>query len=127
MNSSTVRTSGPDFVSFQVRDLAASAAFYERLVGLTRLPAPNPQAVVFSDGTVSFAVREPFPGVDLDAAGQLGAGVGVWFHNPDAAGLCARLVEAGVPVVQPPSETPFGTTFAFRDPDGYVVTVHSRA
>lgn len=127
MNTTTVRTSGPDFVSFQVRDLAASADFYERLVGLTRLPAPNPQAVIFSDGVVSFAVREPFPGVDLDAVGQLGAGVGVWFHNPDAAGLHARLVEAGVPVVQPPSETPFGTTFAFRDPDGYVVTVHSKA
>lgn len=127
MNSSTSGTSGPDFVSFQVRDLAASAAFYERLVGLTPLPAPNPQAVVFSDGAVSFAVREPFPGVDLDAAGPLGAGVGVWFHNPDAARLHDRLVEAGVPVVQPPSETPFGTTFAFRDPDGYVVTIHSRA
>jgi len=127
MNTATVRTSGPDFVSFQVRDLAASADFYERLVGLTRLPAPNPQAVIFSDGAASFAVREPFPGVDLDAVGQLGAGVGVWFHNPDAAGLHARLVEAGVPVVQPPSETPFGTTFAFRDPAGYVVTVHSKA
>lgn len=130
MSTAPAGTSGPDFVSFQVRDLAASADFYERLVGLTRLPAPNPQAVVFSTGVAgatAFAVRVPFPGVDLDAAGQLGAGVGVWFHQPEAATLHARLAEAGVPIVQEPFESPFGTTFSFRDPDGYVVTVHSAA
>lgn len=121
---------GPDFVSFQVRDLSTSADFYERLVGLTRLPAANPQAVVFSTGAPgapAFAVRVPFPGVDLDAAGPLGAGVGVWFHHPGATALHARLVGAGVPIVQEPFESPFGTTFSFRDPDGYVVTIHSRA
>ena len=69
-------TTGPDFVSFQVRDLPASADFYERLVGLARIPAPNPDAAVFSSGTTSFAVRRPMPGVDLDAHAQLGAGVG---------------------------------------------------
>lgn len=128
MNTPPAGTSGPDFVSFQVRDLAASAEFYEHLVGLTRLPTPNPQAVVFSrGGGTAFAVREPLPGVDLDAAGQLGAGVGVWFHDPEAAARHARLVEAGVPIVQEPADGPFGTTFAFRDPDGYVVTIHSRA
>ncbi|WOQ17650.1 VOC family protein [Raineyella sp. W15-4] len=120
-------TSGPDFVSFQVRDREASATFYEETVGLIRLPVPNPAAAVFSAGDVSFAVRDPFPGVDLDAVGQLGAGIGVWFHNADADGLHARLVEAGVPIVQEPFEGPFGTQFAFRDPDGYVVTIHSKA
>lgn len=121
----TTTTSGPDFVSFQVRDRAASAAFYEETVGLTRLPVPNPAAAVFSAGGASFAVRDPFPGIDLDAIEQLGAGIGVWFHNPDAAGLHARLVERDVPIVQEPFEGPFGTQFSFRDPDGYVVTIHS--
>ena len=100
MNTAPAGATGPDFVSFQVRDLAASADFYERVVGLTRRPVPNPQAVVFSTGvagTTAFAVRVPFPGVDLDAAGQLGAGVGVWFHHPEAAALHARLADAGVP------------------------------
>ena len=120
-------TTGPDFVSFQVRDVAASAAFYEEVVGLTRLATPNPQAAVFSAGGVSFAVRDPFPGIDLDAAGQLGAGVGVWFHNKDAEGLHGRLLARGVPIVQEPVDGPFGTQFSFRDPDGYVVTIHSRA
>ncbi|WP_019137720.1 VOC family protein [Cellulomonas massiliensis] len=125
MTTDTAGAAGPDFVSFQVRDLAASADFYERLVGLTRLPAPNPQAAVFSRGGTSFAVRAPLPGVDLDA-GPLGLGVGVWFHDPDAGALHARLVEHGVTVTQEPAEGPFGTTFAFRDPDGYEVTIHSR-
>ncbi|WOP19058.1 VOC family protein [Raineyella sp. LH-20] len=119
-------TTGPDFVSFQVRDREASAQFYEKTVGLTRLPVPNPAAAVFSAGGVSFAVRAPFPGVDLDAVGQLGAGIGVWFHAPDATGLHARLVAQGVPIVQAPFEGSFGTQFAFRDPDGYVVTIHSK-
>ena len=129
MNSVLAGSTGPDFVSFQVRELAASADFYEQLVGLTRLPAPNPQAVIFSAGgaATTFAVRLPLPGVDLDAAGQLGAGVGVWLHHPEAGALHARLVEAGVPIVQEPFESPFGTTFSFRDPDGYVVTIHSKA
>lgn len=120
-------TTPPDFVSFQVRDREASARFYEDLLGLTRLPAPNPAAVVFGtpDGVVAFAVRDPFPGVDLDAVGQLGAGVGVWFRTADARALHATLAEQGVEIVKEPFEGPFGTQFALRDPDGYVVTLHS--
>ncbi|TWE10367.1 VOC family protein [Rudaeicoccus suwonensis] len=120
-------TTGPDFVSFQVRNVKTSARFYEETIGLTRLPAPNPAAAVFSAGGVAFAVREPLPGVDLDAISQLGAGVGVWFHNEDATGLHARLTELGVAIVAEPTEGPFGVQFSFRDPDGYVVTVHSKA
>lgn len=120
-------TTGPDFVSFQVRDVAASAAFYENVVGLTRLPSPNPDAAVFASGGVAFAVRTPLPGVDLDAIAQPGAGIGVWFHNADAAGLHDRLAQAGVTIAQAPFESPFGTTFSFRDLDGYTVTVHSKA
>ncbi len=123
----TSMTTGPDFVSFQVRDLTRSAEFYEQAVGLARLPVPNPDAAVFSAGGASFAVRRPLPGVDLDAIGQLGGGIGVWFHNEDAAGLHDRLAAQGVPIVQEPLEGPFGTQFAFRDPDGYIVTIHSKA
>jgi predicted enzyme related to lactoylglutathione lyase len=120
----TATTTGPDFVSFQVRDREASARFYEEVIGLTRLPIPNPAAVVFAiGGGVAFAVRDPFPGVDLDAIGPLG----VWFHNDDAEDLHTRLVDGGVPIVQEPFEGPFGLQFSFRDPDGYAVTVHSKA
>lgn len=120
-------TTGPDFISFQVRDTEASARFYEETIGLTRIPAPNPAAALFATGGgVTFAVRDPFPGVDLDAIGALGAGIGIWFLCPEAAELHARLVDAGVPIVQEPFDGPFGLQFSLRDPDGYVVTIHSR-
>lgn len=116
---------GPSFISIQVRDLAAAAAFYEEHLGLTRLPIPNPAAVVFSTKPIAFAVRNPFPGVDLDAA-PLGAGVGIWLHDADAAGLHDRLAAAGVPITTEPFDSPFGRTFAFRDLDGYVITIHDK-
>lgn len=118
---------GLDFVSFQVRDREASARFYEHTIGLTRLPIPNPHAVAFAAGRATFAVRDAFEGVDLDKLGQLGAGVAVWLHVEDTASVHARLVEADVPIVQEPFEGPFGLTFSFRDPDGYVVTIHANA
>ena len=127
MNTSKITTDGPDFISFQVRNVHASADFYENVVGLPRIPAPNPEAVVFSDGSISFAVRNPFPGIDLDALGQLGAGIGIWFHSDDALGVYHRLVTAETTIVQEPFQGPFGTQFAFLDPDGYVVTVHGNA
>ena len=47
----------PDFLSFQVRDVSRSAEFYERHLGLRRLPTPNPDAAVFAGDGVTFAVR----------------------------------------------------------------------
>jgi len=119
-------TSGPDFVSFQVRDKDVSARFYEDLLGMTRIAVPNPHAYAFSDGATTFAVRDPLPGFD-PAAGELGAGIAVWFRNPDAERVHERAVAADAPIVQEPVVGPFGFTFAVRDPDGYVVTIHERA
>ncbi len=119
MASSSSPTIGPDFVSLQVRDLAASADFYERVVGLARVPA--------HDYLSRRGERRPLPGFDLDAHPQLGAGVGIWFHHPDALAVHRRVVDHGAAVVQEPSDGPFGTTFAFRDPDGYAITIHSKA
>jgi predicted enzyme related to lactoylglutathione lyase len=127
---STTPTTGPDFVSFQVRDIDASATFYADVIGLSRIPAPNPDAAVFSAGpdSTAFAVRRPFPGVDLDAAAPSpGYGIGVWFHNADPAAVHERALAAGATVVQEPFDGPFGTQFAVLDPDGYTVTVHGDA
>lgn len=116
---------GPDFIALQVRDLEAAAVFYETRLGLRRQPFSPPGAVVFDTTPVPFAVREPLPGVDLDAASpRPGVGVALWLHAEDAQALHDSLADVGVPIVVPPFDGPFGRTFAFADPDGYAITVH---
>ena len=117
--------SGPDFVSLQVRDMPASAAFYEQYLGFTRQNGP-PHAIVFDTEPASFAVREPFPGVDLDSPGHLGAGVGIWLHAGNAQEIHDLMVAEGVTIAGPPIDGPFGRTFTFVDPDGYRITLHDR-
>jgi predicted enzyme related to lactoylglutathione lyase len=114
---------GPDFVALQVRDLETSARFYTERLGLTRAPASPPGAVVFTTEPIPFAVREP--AVDLDAANRLGWGVALWLKAEDVDKLHDDLAASGVPIVTAPFDGPFGRTFAFADPDGYVVTLHS--
>src|SRR5271168_2640845 len=113
---------GPDFIALQVRDIERAAEFYERELGLGRAPGP-PHAVVFATQPIPFAVRDPLPGTDLDR-GQPGLGVALWLGVHDAQALHDRLARSGVPIVAEPIDGPFGRTFSFRDPDGYVLTAH---
>lgn len=116
--------SGPSFLALQVRDLIASADFYESRLGLVRAPQAPPGAVVFATSPVPFAVRNPAPGTDLDS-GQPGLGVALWLACGDAEALHETLVAADVPILTAPFDGPFGKTFVLQDPDGYAVTVHS--
>jgi len=118
---------GPDFIGLQVRDLDRAANFYESQLGLTRAPGAPPHAVVFAT-TPAFAVREPLPGVDLDAVTpHPGAGVVLWLGADDAQELHDKLAAHGVTITIAPFDGPFGRTFTFTDPDGYAITIHERA
>src|SRR4051794_28893379 len=87
---------GPDFIALQVRDLDRAAGFYETHLGLLRTLVSPPHAVVFDTAPASFAVREPLPDVDLDAASpRPGIGVALWLHAENAQALHDALVEAG--------------------------------
>jgi len=119
----TTAVTGPSFIALQVHDLDRAAAFYETKLGLTRAPQSPPGAIVFATSPIAFAVREPLPGTDLDS-GQPGLGVALWLAAENVADLHARLDADDVPVITEPFDGPFGLTFAFRDPDGYAVTVH---
>lgn len=119
---------GPDFLALQVRNLERAAQFYETHLGLRRLPASPPGAIVFDTTPIPFAVRAPLPGIDLDAATpRPGLGVALWLHADDAQVLHDQLAAAGVPVPVAPFDGPFGRTFTFTDPDGYAVTIHDQA
>ncbi len=113
---------GPDFITFHVRDLEASRHFYAEVIGFPLSSEIRPNAVAFATKPIAFAIRKSQ--VDLDAVSQLGYGVILWFFADDAAALHQQLIERGVPIVQGLADSPFGKTFTFRDPDGYLITVH---
>lgn len=113
---------GPDFVALQVRDVEASARFYTDVLGLRPSPQAPPGAVVFETEPIPFAVREA--AVDLDAVDRLGWGVALWLKADDPDRIHDALVAAGASIVTEPFDGPFGRTFAFADPDGYVLTLH---
>ncbi|MWV58643.1 VOC family protein [Rathayibacter sp. VKM Ac-2754] len=117
---------GPDFLSLQTRDLAASQAFYEQYLGLVRSPAGPPHAVVFETTPIAFALRDIAPGTDLSGVVQPGIGAAIWLHATDVQSIHDALVADGHPIVASPIDGPFGRTFTFADPDGYHVTLHDR-
>ena len=116
--------SGLDFVALQVRDLDRSAAFYEKECGLKRAPFSPPHAIVYATEPLPFALRERLPSVDLDA-GPAGLGAALWMLADDSAALHESLVAHDVTIASAPLDGPFGLTFSFVDPDGYIVTVHN--
>ncbi|MEU0544448.1 VOC family protein [Nocardia sp. NPDC005978] len=117
---------GPDFISLQTRDLAASQAFYERYLGLVRSPAGPPHAVVFETKPIAFALRDLIPGTDLESAAHPGLGAAIWLHATDVQAIHDALAADGHLIVSPPMDGPFGRTFTFADPDGYRITLHDR-
>ena len=82
--------------------------------------------MVFATTPVPFALRDAQPDVELDAVGRPGFGVALWLHSTDAQALHDALDAAGVPILTPPFDGPFGRTFAFADLDGYAVTIHDQ-
>jgi predicted enzyme related to lactoylglutathione lyase len=112
---------GPDFLALQVRDLDASKKFYMERLNLVPAERSPPDAVVFDTKPIPFAIRKPL--VDLSAS-RLGWGVSLWLACDDIEVLHRDLTAAGVPIIAPMLDGPFGRFFSFRDPDGYGITAH---
>ncbi|WP_432142170.1 VOC family protein [Streptomyces sp. bgisy084] len=120
----SVTIDGPDFVALQVRDLNAAAAFCEQHLGLRRAAVSPPHAVVFDTKPTPFAVRELLPGVDLADTARPGLGAVLWFQTSDAHQLHDQLTAAGVKILTPIADSPFGPMFSFEGPEGYTLTAH---
>lgn len=114
---------GPDFISLQVRDLAASRTFYTEMLGLSidhRFDADD--FVLFDTNSIPFALSAAR--VNLDEAPNPGWGVTLWIDCDHADELHARLVDAGATIIRPPFDSPFGRAFILADPDGYRITIN---
>lgn len=113
--------SGPDFITLLVHDLEASYRFYKEKIGLTESSEKRPNAHAFATKPCGLAIRQsPSAGTTANP----GQGIIVWFLASDATAEYHRLKEHGVPIAEDLRKGPFGMTFSFRDPDGYVLTVH---
>ncbi len=51
-------------------------------------------------------------------------GVALWIDCDNVNELHAKLQAAGVTIITPPFDGPFGRTFVFADPDGYRITAN---
>src|ERR1044071_1976399 len=106
---------GPDFISLQARDLAASQAFYEQYLGLVRSPAGPPHAVVFQTKPNAFAPPDVPPRPDPPSAPPPAIAAAIWLHATDVQSLHDPLTADGPPIITPPTDGPFGRTFTFAD------------
>lgn len=115
---------GPDFVALQWRDKEAGKRFYQGMLGLKLAPSSPPDAVVFNTKPIAFAIREPL--VDLNLTEYRGHGVVLWLLTDDTEALLKHLEANQVDIVRGLEDGPFGKTFTFRDPEGYLVTIHDK-
>jgi len=115
---------GPDFIALQVRDLEISKLFYMQHLNLSLADLSPPGAVVFKTSPIPFAIRTA--AIDLSASPQLGWGVAIWLACKDADFFYESLQKAGVPILSPIQDGPFGRFFTFKDPDGYSITLHTK-
>ena len=114
---------GPDFISLQVRNLATSRIFYTDILGVaidSRFDTPD--FVLFDTNSIPFLLRTA--NINLDEAPQPGWGIALWIDCDQVNELHAKLEAAGVTIITPPYDGPFGRTFVFADPDGYRITVN---
>jgi len=116
-----------NFILLYVENVAASEAFYARILGRGAI-----------ESSPGFAMIAAAPGVRLGlwrrdevapAAGAPGGGEIAFAVEGDAAvdATHARWRDSGVAIAQPPAAMDFGYTFVGLDPDGHRIRVFAPA
>jgi predicted enzyme related to lactoylglutathione lyase len=113
--------SGPDFITILVSDLDSSYKFYKEKIGLIESTEKQPNAHAFSTKPCGFAIRQLAGNRKIENPGQ---GIIIWWFTSDATTLHNDLKARGVPIAEELRKSPFGMTFSFQDPDGYIMAVH---
>src|SRR5215468_9236951 len=94
---------GPAFVGLQVRDVQASADFYEKTLGLRRDPAIFPNgAVAFLTYPIPLGLTQLPPGVDWESIPHPVLAPAIWFKAADSQVVHDALVDAGVTILRTP-------------------------
>lgn len=116
---------GPDFVALQVRDLESSKRFYLEKLGFELALHSPPGAVVFATLPIPLAIRQPVR--PLPPTGPLGIGLALWIACDNADSTYEALSQRGIAAMAAPTDGPFGRYFVVQDPDGYMLTFHTRS
>lgn len=118
-----------------VRDVSASLAWYQRLLGLPLMPPAHSYfgQVVDTDGTVLVCLHEwgehDHPTLASPDRAEPGNGLLLFFRVADFDAALGRARSAGLELAEEPGLNPATGTmeFALRDPDGYYVMVSALA
>ena len=117
-------------VALRVTNLARSRTFYEQLLGMKVVWAPDPDNVYFSSGSDNFALHQ-IPPSEFAAyqpvTGQFLDHIGVILESSEAVDRMYREVEPhlqrlGGQIVKLPKQHRDGSySFYFSDPDGTII------
>lgn len=112
-----------------VRDVRASASWYERVLGLESAHGGDEYEQLVQDGKLLLQLHNNEPDMNHDALAEegehMGGGVLLWFKTQDFEAQVERLRDAAVV----PEVAPYMNEYArhmevwFRDPDGYRIVV----
>jgi predicted enzyme related to lactoylglutathione lyase len=83
-------------------------------------PEKRANAHAFHTKPCGFAIKQSSGDRKIENRGQ---GIILW-RTSDVTALHHALKKRGVVIVEELHKGPFGMTFSFQDPDGYIMTVH---
>lgn len=100
-----------NFVIMHVDDVAAAQTFFIEKLGF-EIDNEAPGFVQFKTPTgAAFALSQQDPAEPLQP-------VELWWFVDDVDAEHTKLVNQGVPIVQPPKDEPFGRSLAYQGPTG---------
>ena len=106
-------------LAYFTADVAAMAAFYERVLGAAPVARSDAMAIFLAGGTKVFIHQLYTPG-----AGDLPPENHVALAVPDVDAAYADLMRQGLLVERPPQDYYWGRSAYLRDPDGHLIELN---